>query len=112
MAVIPLPNGEKATIRDPTGLTGDDVENVLGLAGTVGINPKEVGKTEFLRLIGVLRRALVVTLTESWTLPGEITMESVGALPVRSIRPLYQAIEPALADVMPEELDPNSTSAS
>lgn len=110
MPVIELPDGQKATIRDPEGLTGNDVEKVLGLAGTVGIDIKQLDKTEFLRLIGVLRRALVVTLTESWTLPGEVTMETVGALPVRSIRPLYKAVEPAMADVMPEEMDPNSVS--
>lgn len=110
MPVIELPDGQKATIRDPESITGNDVEEVLGLAGTVGIDITQLDKTEFLRLIGVLRRALVVTLTESWTLPGEVTMETVGALPVRSIRPLYKAVEPAMADVMPEEMDPNSVS--
>lgn len=120
LTTVLLPDGHSAKMRDPESLTGIDTETVLGLADAEGaINIESVEKSELLRLMGLLRRALVVGLAESWTLtdaddtPVPITMATVGAQRMSVLRPLYAHVAPALAEVMPNAgPDPKSASSS
>lgn len=117
---IPLPGGQSARMRDPETITGIETETVLGLADAEGVvNVQSIAKSQMLRMMGMLRRALVVTLAESWTLvtpdgePVPITMATVGTQPMKVLRPLYAHVAPALAEIMPGgDPDPNSVSGS
>lgn len=126
---IPLPGGQSAEMVAVDEMTGLQVEQVVQLLDLGDINIESLDGQAvlqmILRLTPQINRALTVAMTASWTLTGgedeplPISMETIGAQPMRVLRPLYAHAKGARGLVL-ESLglgslaadDPNSAGGS
>lgn len=107
---IALPGGDTAEVIPPDAVTIADVERSLALLDVSGLDVEKLDRGSIaaflLQIAPQLNRVLTVVMTRSWSLTGEdgkplpITMESVGAQRFSTLRPLYEHVTPARAELL------------